>query len=87
MKAQAKEKNWGLGLFHAEVRFIPAQNATGKGSKSCKLRWLDEVGGEGSGIYGYDQSHTAEQEVALTKITSAEAVLYPDAQNASVLDK
>ena len=86
VKAQAKEKTWA-GWFHAEVRAIPPQDAKGKGSKSSKLRWLDEVGGEGSGVYGYDQSYTTEQEVAFTKITSAEAVLYPDARNTSIADK
>ena len=47
----AKHPRWGDDCFHAEVRAVPEPGATGAGSRSCTLRWLDEVGDEGSSIF------------------------------------
>eukprot|EP00966_Prymnesium_polylepis_P167345 3868646-Prymnesium_polylepis.3 len=38
----AKHPRWGDDCFHAEVRAVPEPGATGAGSRSCMLRWLEE---------------------------------------------
>ena len=49
----------------------------GKGSKSVVLRWLDEVGGEGSGIYEYDAAYTKTESIGFGNVCSANAELHP----------
>lgn len=40
-----------------EIAFLPAEGASGKGAQSATVRWLDGTGGEGSGIYEYDEQY------------------------------
>ena len=75
----AKHPRWGDDCFHAEVRCVPEVGATGAGSRSCTLRWLDEVGGEGSGIFEYESRKPWDKEeaIALTKVQNTAAQLHP----------
>eukprot|EP00966_Prymnesium_polylepis_P116605 2695074-Prymnesium_polylepis.1 len=75
---KARHPRWGDDWFHAEVRHIPQSGATGPGSKSCTLRWLDETGGEGSGIFEYEMRKPwdKEESIALAKVVSPAAELH-----------
>ena len=64
------------GWFYAEVQSVPLPGATGKGARSATLRWLDEVGGEGCGLYAYDKTFMAPQDIAFTNICDCDAVLH-----------
>ena len=75
----AKHARWGDDCFHAEVRAVPEPGATGAGSHSCTLRWLDEVGGEGSGVFEYESRKPwdKEESIALAKVQDTAAQLHP----------
>jgi hypothetical protein len=64
------------GWFYAEVQNVPPRGATGPGSKSATLRWLDEVGGEGSGVYEYDAFHDAPELIGFKNIRDVNATLH-----------
>ena len=59
------------GWWYAQTVSLPDKGAIGPGSQSVGLRWLDEVGGEGSGIYGYDAKWDKPQMRAASKIVDA----------------
>lgn len=75
---RAAHPKWGdEAWFLAEVRTLPRPSGTG--SRSCTLRWLDEVGDEGSGVYGYEMRRPwdKEESIALTKVLSTDARMHP----------
>ena len=56
---------------------MPPEGAQGPGSRSCVVRWLDETGGEGSGIFEYETRRPwdKEESIALNKVVSPTAEL------------
>ena len=63
------------GYYYAELVAVPSADAKGAGSKSVTLRWLDEAGREGSGIYEYDPLSPKPEKVAFKNIVNATAPL------------
>ena len=70
-------KKYGAGWWYAKVDALPPDDATGEHSQSVYLRWLDEVGGEGSGIYGFDQTFDKPQWIAAAKIVNTCPDIHP----------
>ena len=64
------------GWWYAEVHALPSRDAMGEGSQSVTLRWLDEIGGEGSGIYGYDANFDSPQPRAASKIVDTNPAMH-----------